>query len=90
MLSYEAFLTRTGGVKQRSSRMSRWIAESGRRSWVESAGTKVTRLDHGGCHDRPYLLECAPEAGQDLGIDFDRLPGVVSFELRKNLELLNA
>jgi hypothetical protein len=27
-LSYEAFLTKTGGVKQRSSRMSRWIAES--------------------------------------------------------------
>jgi GYD domain len=32
----------------------------------KSAGTaKVTQLDHGGCHDRPFLLECAPEAGQD-------------------------
>jgi len=36
-----------------------------RAAWVESATAKVTQLDHGGCHDRPFLLECAPEAGQD-------------------------
>ena len=53
-----------------------------RAAWVESATAKVTQLDHGGCPVRSY----APEAGQDLGIDLDRLPGVVSFELRKNLD----